>query len=85
METPRFLRRRFTHEELTNLVDDIQMYVDKGKDLEDVIYYEIKRIITDKSDSLGLDDTDEGIYWKQYVKHEMELGKYIRERLFFMD
>ena len=77
-----FVRRRFTQEELDQLIDNITTSVNNGHDFEDEIYNQIRVLLNDKKPK-DLDVDDESQYWSRYVKYEMTLGNYIRSKFLF--
>jgi len=77
-----FVRRRFTQEELDQLMNNITTSVSNGHDFEDEIYNQIRVLLNDKKPK-DLDVDDESQYWSRYVKYEMTLGNYIRSKFLF--
>jgi len=77
-----FVRRRFTQEELDQLMNNITTSVSNGHDFEDEIHNEIRNLLSNKKPK-DLDVDDESQYWSRYVKYEMTLGNYIRSKFLF--
>ena len=77
-----FVRRRFTQEELDQLMNNITTSVSNGHDFEDEIYNQIRVLLNDKKPK-DLDIDNPSQYWSMYVKYEMTLGNYIRSKFLF--
>ena len=77
-----FVRRRFTQEELDQLMNNITTSVSNGHDFEDEIYNQIRVLLSDKKPK-DLDVDDESQYWSRYVNYEMALNNYIRSKFLF--
>lgn len=75
------LRRRFSKEELDNLVADIENQIISGESRDTAIYDTIRNLIAIKDftdiDNLG----SEQDYWDSYLKYETPLVKYVKQNL----
>ena len=80
-EIPLFVRRRFSHEDLEWLVNDVKELIDYGESLDTAIYDGVREFIKSKKfsdiDEFGLEDN----YWESYLKYERPLVKYVKSRL----
>ena len=76
-----FLKRRFSHEDLLWLVNDVKKMIDQGFGVESAVYDGIRQFIK----SGELDDIDEfgneQSYWDSYLKYERPLVSYVKSKL----
>lgn len=81
---PISIRRRFTQNELDNLMRDIETQKNFYKmNYDDAIYKVVRDFISSKnSDDIDGDDSN---YWLRYVSYEMLLVNYVTNRLYFID
>jgi hypothetical protein len=73
--------RRFSPEELDNLVKDVKELIEYGTDPETASYDAVREFIKERKffdiDEFG----DEQSYWDSYLKYEAPLVKYVKEKL----
>jgi hypothetical protein len=76
-----FLRRRFSHEDLVWIVNDVKEMIDEGESLDTALYDGIREFIKSKKfsdiDEFGDDDS----YWNSYLKYERQLLAYVKSKL----
>jgi hypothetical protein len=76
-----FLKRRFSHEDLLWLVNDVKKMIDQGFGVESAVYDGIRQFIK----SGELDDIDEfgneQSYWESYLKYETPLVAFVKSEL----
>ena len=76
-----FLKRRFSHEDLLWLVNDVKKMIDQGFGVESAVYDGIRQFIK----SGELDDIDEfgneQSYWDSYLKYETPLVAFVKSEL----
>jgi hypothetical protein len=75
------LKRRFSHEDLLWLVNDVKKMIDQGFGVESAVYDGIRQFIK----SGELDDIDEfgneQSYWDSYLKYETPLVAFVKSEL----
>jgi hypothetical protein len=76
-----FLKRRFSHEDLLWLVNDVKKMVDQGFGVESAVYDGIRQFI--KSGELNDIDEfgNEQSYWDSYLKYETPLVAFVKSEL----
>jgi hypothetical protein len=76
-----FLRRRFSHEDLLWLVDDVKKMIDQGFGVESAVYDGVRQFIK----SGDLNDIEEfgneQSYWDSYLKYEKPLVAFVKSEL----
>lgn len=76
-----FLKRRFSIEELSGVVDYIKEMIDHGVNKDDAIYDGVRDLIKsrkfDDIDEFGDDDD----YWDSYLRYEKPLISYVKMKL----
>jgi hypothetical protein len=76
-----FLKRRFSMEDLEQIVLDVKEMIDDGESLDTALYDGIRQLIKSKNfndiDEFGDDES----YWKSYLKYERELLAYVKSKL----
>ena len=83
-QTPLFIRRRFTQEELDKLVNDVNDEINNeiNYDIDDIIYDKVRRLIGSKSSQIGLEQhSEDSDFWLLYIKYERSLFDYVKDRL----
>jgi hypothetical protein len=75
------LKRRFSHEDLLWLVNDVKKMIDQGFGVESAVYDGIRQFI--KSGELNDIDEfgNEQSYWDSYLKYERPLVSYVKSKL----
>jgi hypothetical protein len=76
-----FLKRRFSHEDLLWLVNDVKKMIDQGFGVESAVYDGIRQFI--KSGELNDIDEfgNEQSYWDSYLKYETPLVAFVKSEL----
>lgn len=76
-----FLKRRFTYDELEEIVNEVQEMIDGGESYDTALYDGIREFIKKKNfpdiDEFGPDDS----YWDSYLKYERILVDYVKSKL----
>jgi hypothetical protein len=76
-----FLKRRFSHEDLLWLVNDVKKMIDQGFGVESAVYDGIRQFIKseefDDIDEFGNDQS----YWDSYLKYETPLVAFVKSEL----
>jgi hypothetical protein len=76
-----FLKRRFSMEDLEQIVNDVKGSIEQGDSLDDALYDGIRQLIKSKKfndiDEFGDDES----YWNSYLKYEKELLAYVKSKL----
>jgi hypothetical protein len=76
-----WFRRRFSPDELDDLVNDVNNKIKDYEDSEDAIYDAIRQLIATKNfkdiDNAATDNE----YWDSYTRYEEPLVKYVKEKL----
>ena len=83
-QTPLFIRRRFTQEELDKLVNDVNDEINNeiNYDIDDIIYDKVRRLIGSKSSQIGLEQhSEDSDFWSLYIKYERSLFDYVKDKL----
>jgi hypothetical protein len=80
-QLPLFLKKRFSHEELQTLLNDVKKLLDDNMTDEDAIYYGVRELIKSKKlpeiDEFGDDES----YWFSYLKYEKPLVAFVKSKL----
>ena len=76
-----FLRRRFSHEDLLWIVNDVQQMIDEGYGVESAVYDGIRDFIKSKKFTEIDEFGDEQSYWDSYLKYEIALVSYVKSQL----
>jgi transcriptional accessory protein Tex/SPT6 len=76
-----FLKRRFSMEDLEQIVNEVKGSIEQGDSLDDALYDGIRQLIKSKKfndiDEFGDDES----YWNSYLKYEKELLAYVKSKL----
>jgi hypothetical protein len=76
-----FLKRRFSMEDLEQIVNDVKGSIEQGESFDTALYDGIRQLIKSKNfndiDEFGDDES----YWKSYLKYERELLAYVKSKL----
>jgi hypothetical protein len=73
--------RRFSPEELDNLIKNVKDLTEKYEYEEDAIYDAVRQLISTKNfEDINSAETDNQ-YWDSYLKYEGPLVKYVKEKL----
>ena len=76
-----FLIRRFSIEELDDLIKDIQDQIEEGQSISDAIYDTVRQFIATKNlKDVNLTGTEQE-YWDSYLRYEKPLIKYVKKKL----
>ena len=79
--TTHWFRRRFSIDELNQLVKDVEELIEYGTEPETAIYDAVREFIKEQKffdiDEYG----DDQSYWNSYLKYEEPLVKYVKEKL----
>jgi hypothetical protein len=77
----RFIRRRFSIEELNKLIEDTIELIEYGGDIESSVYDAVREFIKERKfsdiDEFGNDQS----YWSSYLKYETPLVEFVKHTL----
>ena len=77
----RFIRRRFSIEELNKLIEDTIELIEYGGDIESSVYDAVREFIKERKfsdiDEFGNDQS----YWSSYLKYETPLVEFVKYTL----
>lgn len=77
----RFIRRRFSIEELNKLIEDTIELIEYGGDIESSVYDAVREFIKERKfsdiDEFGNDQS----YWSSYLKYETPLVEFVKSTL----
>jgi hypothetical protein len=76
-----FLRRRFSHDDLESVVNDVKELIDYGESLENAIYDGVREFIKGKKFSDIDEFGDDQSYWDSYLRYEKPLVAYVKSKL----
>lgn len=76
-----FLRRRFSPEDLTWIVNDVKEMIDEGESVDTALYDGIREFIKSKKFSDIDEFGDDNSYWDSYLKYERALVAYVKHKL----
>jgi len=76
-----FLRRRFSHDDLESVVNDVKELIDYGESLENAIYDGVREFIKSKKFSDIDEFGDDQSYWDSYLRYEKPLVAYVKSKL----
>jgi hypothetical protein len=76
-----FLRRRFSHEDLEWIVNDVKEMIDDGEGLDTALYDGIREFIKGKKFSDIDEFGDDQSYWDSYLRYEKPLVAYVKSKL----
>jgi len=77
----RFIRRRFSIEELNKLIEDTIELIEYGGDIESSVYDAVREFIKEKKFSDIDEFGDDQSYWRSYLKYETPLVEFVRYTL----
>lgn len=76
-----FLKRRFSPDDLSWIVNDVKEMIDEGESVDTAVYDGIREFIKSKKffdiDEFGDDES----YWDSYLKYERPLVAYVKHKL----
>jgi hypothetical protein len=76
-----FLKRRFSHEDLLWLVNDVKKMIDQGFGVESAVYDGIRQFIK-SGEFYDIDEFgNEQSYWDSYLKYETPLVAFVKSEL----
>ena len=79
---PPIIRRRYSQEDIENLIKNVKWYLESGYGKDEAIYGEVRNFIyTNRQDNDLNDNGNEQDYWDSYIKYERPLVDYILLRL----
>ena len=76
-----FLRRRFSHEDLLWIVNDVKEKIDEGESVDTAVYDGIREFIKSKKFSDIDEFGDDQSYWDSYLNYERPLVTYVKSKL----
>ena len=76
-----FLRRRFSPEELSWIVNDVKEMIDEGESLDTAVYDGIREFIKSKKFSDIDEFGDDASYWDSYLNYERPLVAFVKYKL----
>jgi hypothetical protein len=76
-----FLRRRFSHEDLEWIVNDVKEMIDDGESLDTALYDGVREFIKGKKFSDIDEFGDDQSYWDSYLRYEKPLVAYVKSKL----
>jgi hypothetical protein len=77
----RFLRRRFSYDDLIWIVNDVQEMIDEGESVDTAVYDGIRDFIKSKKFSDIDEFGDDQSYWDSYLRYERPLVSYVKMKL----
>ena len=80
-QLPAFIRRRYSEEDMENLISNVKWYLEAGYDKDQAIYDEVRDFITTNHyDDLNTNGTEQD-YWDSFIKYERPLVDYITSKI----
>lgn len=80
-ELPTYIKRRYSPEDLDNLLNNVRFSIASGYEEDDAIYNEIRYFLsTNKYDDMNLEGNEQE-YWDSYIRYEKPLVNYIKDKL----
>ena len=76
-----FLKRRFSSEDLSWIVNDVKEMIDEGESVDTAVYDGIREFIKSKKFSDIDEFGDDESYWDSYSKYERPLVAYVKHKL----
>ena len=76
-----FLRRRFSPEDLSWIVNDVKEMIDEGESVSTAVYDGIREFVKSKKFSDIDEFGDDQSYWNSYLKYETALVAYVNHKL----
>jgi hypothetical protein len=80
-ELPIYIRRRFSFDELNDLVKNVKDQIEEGESLDTAIYDTIRHFIVTKNFKDIDNNAPEREYWDSYLRYEEPLVKYVKKKL----
>lgn len=80
-ESTHWFRRRFSPDDLSQLVKDVKNRIKVYDYSEDAIYDAVRQLIATKQFNDIDNAATDNEYWKSYMKYEEPLVKYVKEKL----
>jgi len=83
-ELPLFIRRRFNHKDLDQLINDVEdaiLRYGNDKHIDDAIYDEVRGFITEFVDYEDWHNMNDNKYWDTWLKYETPLVNYVKHIL----
>jgi len=77
----RFIRRRFSIEELNKLIEDTIELIEYGGDIESSVYDAVREFIKERKFSDIDEFGDDQSYWRSYLKYETPLVEFVKHTL----
>ena len=77
----RFIRRRFSIEELNKLIEDTIELIEYGGDIESSVYDAVREFIKERKLSDIDEFGDDQSYWRSYLKYETPLVEFVKYTL----
>ena len=77
----RFIRRRFSIEELNKLIEDTIELIEYGGDIESSVYDAVREFIKERKFSDIDEFGDDQSYWRSYLKYETPLVEFVKYTL----
>lgn len=76
-----FLKRRFSPEDLSWIVNDVKEMIDEGESIDTAVYDGIREFVKSKKFSDIDEFGDDESYWDSYLKYERALVAYVKHKL----
>ena len=83
-EVPLFIKRRFNHKDLDQLINDVEdaiLRYGDDKHIDDAIYDEVRGFITEFVDYEDWYNMNDDKYWDTWLKYETPLVNYVKTKL----
>jgi hypothetical protein len=83
-EVPLFIKRRFNHKDLDQLINDVEdaiLRYGDDKHIDDLIYDEVRGFITEFVDYEDWYNMNDDKYWDTWLKYETPLVNYVKTKL----
>jgi hypothetical protein len=77
----RFIRRRFSIEDLNKLIEDTIELIEYGGDIESSVYDAVREFIKERKLSDIDEFGDDQSYWRSYLKYETPLVEFVKYTL----
>jgi hypothetical protein len=77
----RFIRRRFSIEELNQIIRSVKEQIEDGESMDAAVYDTIRHYISLKKPSEINNDGTEQQYWDSYLKYETPLVEFVKYTL----
>ena len=76
-----FLKRRFSPDDLSWIVNDVKEMIDEGESIDTAVYDGIREFVKSKKFSDIDEFGDDQSYWDSYFKYERPLVAYVKHKL----